>query len=265
MLILRHWIAAAVCVGLFADPARPQTASEFQVKSAYLYNIATRAQWPEHTLPNDKSKLVICVFGGEPDFPDVLKSTLAGKDIRDHPIEIRHLQSSGELKFCHLAFIRVANGNARAALAQLENTNVLSVGEDKEFLSQGGMINLTVEGGGVRFELNSAAIERANIRYGRQDSPSSRGDQETSLQNKTTRALRISSQPLYPGIAKTMNLRGSVQLEVTVKPDGSVKDVRVIGGHPLLADAAVRSVKQWRYEPSGRETTELVKLNFEIQ
>jgi TonB family protein len=227
------------------------------------FNFAKWAQCPEHTLPNDKSKLVICVFGGERDFPDVLKSTLAGKDIREYPIEIRHLQSSGELKSCHLAFIRVANGNARAALAQLENTNVLSVGEDKEFLSQGGMINLTLEDGGVRFELNSAAIERVNIRYGRQDSPSSRGDQETSLQNKTTRALRISSQPLYPGIAKTMNLRGSVQLEVTVKPDGSVKDVRVIGGHPLLADAAVKSVKQWRYEPSGRETTEVVKVNFE--
>ena len=60
-----------------------------------------------------------------------------------------------------------------------------------------------------------------------------------------------------------MNLRGSVQLEVTVKPDGRVKDVRVVGGHPLLADAAVRSVKQWRYEPSGRETTEVVKVNFE--
>ena len=264
MLIFRRWMAAAACVGLFADPARPQTASEFQVKSAYLYDFAKRARWPEHTLPKDKSKLVICVFGGESDFPDVLKSTLAGKDIREHPIEVRHLQSSGELKSCHVAFIRVANGNARAALAQLENTNVLSVGEDKEFLSQGGMINLTLEGGGVRFELNSAAIERANIRYGRQDSPTSRGDQETSL-NKTARALKISSQPLYPGIAKTMNLRGSVQLEVTVKPDGSVKDVRVIGGHPLLAGAAVRSVKQWRYEPSGRETTEVVKVNFEKQ
>jgi len=263
MLIVRHWMAAAVCVGLFAAPARPQTANEFQVKSAYLYDFAERAQWPDRTLPNDKSKLVICVFGGESDFPDVLKSTLAGKDIREHPIEVRHLQSSGELKSCHVAFIRVANGNARAALAQLENTNVLSVGEDKEFLSQGGMINLTLERGGVSFELNSAAIERAAIRYRGQDSPTSRGGQETKLQNKTARALKISSQPLYPAIAKTMNLRGSVQLEVTVKPDGSVKEVRVIGGHPLLADAAVKSVKQWRYEPSGRETTEVVKVNFE--
>jgi len=263
MLIVRHWMAAAVCVGLFPAPARPQTASEFQVKSAYLYDFAERAQWPDRTLPNDKSKLVICVFGGESDFPDVLKSTLAGKDIREHPIEVRHLQSSGELKSCHVAFIRVANGNARAALAQLENTNVLSVGEDKEFLSQGGMINLTLERGGVSFELNSAAIERAAIRYRGQDSPTSRGGQETKLQNKTARALKISSQPLYPAIAKTMNLRGSVQLEVTVKPDGSVKEVRVIGGHPLLADAAVKSVKQWRYEPSGRETTEVVKINFE--
>ena len=84
MLIFRRWMAAAACVGLFADPARPQTASEFQVKSAYLFDFAKRAQWPERALPNDKSKLVICVFGGESDFPDVLKSTLAGKDIREH-------------------------------------------------------------------------------------------------------------------------------------------------------------------------------------
>ena len=184
MLILRHWIAAAARVGLFADLVRPQTASEFQVKSAYLFDFAKRAQWPERALPNDKSKLIICVFGGESDFPDVLKSTLAGKDIREHPIEVRHLQSSGELKSCHVAFIRVANGNARAALAQLENTNVLSVGEDKEFLSQGGMINLTLEGGGVRFELNSAAIERADIHYGRQDSPTSRGTRKQAFKTK---------------------------------------------------------------------------------
>jgi TonB family protein len=64
-------------------------------------------------------------------------------------------------------------------------------------------------------------------------------------------------------MAKTMNLRGSVQLEVTVKADGSVKDVHVIGGHPLLADAAVRSIRQWRYEPAGRETVEVIKINFE--
>jgi len=60
-----------------------------------------------------------------------------------------------------------------------------------------------------------------------------------------------------------MKLRGSVQLEITIKADGSVKDVHVIGGHPVLADAAVRSVRQWRFEPGARETTELLKVSFE--
>ena len=263
MLTFRLQVAAALCVGISANSAHAQAASEFQVKSAYLYNVAKMTEWPEHVLPNDDSRLVMCVFGGDDDFAEVLRATLAGKNIRDHPIEVRHLQSSGELKSCHLAFIRVSNGNARGALAQLENTSVLSVSEDKEFLSHGGMINLILEDNRVRFELNSAAIERANIRYGRQDPTSSRNEQEARIQNKSTRTLRISSQPIYPAMAKTMNLRGSVQLEVTVKADGSVKDLHVIGGHPLLADAAIRSVKQWRYEPTGRETVEVVKVNFE--
>jgi TonB family protein len=60
-----------------------------------------------------------------------------------------------------------------------------------------------------------------------------------------------------------MNLTGSVQMEVTIKADGSVKDVQVIGGHPLLANAAARSVKQWRFEPGEKETTELLKVSFE--
>jgi len=47
-----------------------------------------------------------------------------------------------------------------------------------------------------------------------------------------------------------------------VKPDGTVKEVKVLGGHPLLADALVRAVMQWKYQAASKETMEIVKFSF---
>ncbi len=67
-----------------------QTASECQVKAAYLYNFGKATEWPAQAMPSEGSSLVLCVFGGNEESVNVLRSTLAGKTIRGHPLEIRH-------------------------------------------------------------------------------------------------------------------------------------------------------------------------------
>jgi TonB family protein len=62
-----------------------------------------------------------------------------------------------------------------------------------------------------------------------------------------------------------MNLKGAAQVEATVGRDGTVTDVRVLGGHPLLVDALVRAVKQWKYQPAAKDSTELIRYSFEPQ
>jgi TonB family protein len=263
MVSVRLWITAVLGAAALCISAPAQTASEYQVKSAYLYNLAKMASWPEPALPTPTSKLVICVLGGDADFPDVLRSTLAGKSIGEHPIEIRYAQAPAELKSCHLAFFRASLQDVPAAIACLEKASVLCVGENKEFLKHGGMINLILEDRKIRFELNSPAIEKAHIRYAEQDSTApAKAGAEANAESKGARAIKTRMPPEYPAIARHMNLRGNVQLEVIIKADGSVKDVHVIGGHPLLAEAAARSVRQWRFEPAGQETTELLKVSF---
>ena len=59
-----------------------------------------------------------------------------------------------------------------------------------------------------------------------------------------------------------MKLKGAVQIEALVQRDGTVKEVKVLGGHPLLADAVARAVKQWKYEPAAKDSTEIVKYSF---
>ncbi len=59
-----------------------------------------------------------------------------------------------------------------------------------------------------------------------------------------------------------MRLTGTVQVQALVKPDGTVKEVKVLGGHPLLAEALAHAVMQWTYQRAPRETVEVVKFSF---
>jgi len=56
--------------------------------------------------------------------------------------------------------------------------------------------------------------------------------------------------PIYPDIARNAGVSGVVVLECTIDPSGHVVDARVIGGHPLLNEAALNAVRQWRYTPT---------------
>src|SRR6202021_3330094 len=66
--------------------------------------------------------------------------------------------------------------------------------------------------------------------------------------------------PNYPDLAKRMHMRGVVRIEAVVRPNGSVKSTRVLGGNPVLVDAASDAVTKWKFEPSQPETTEVVQL-----
>jgi|SRR6476646_10636893 TonB family protein len=68
--------------------------------------------------------------------------------------------------------------------------------------------------------------------------------------------------PDYPAVAAGMNLHGTVKVKVWINSDGSVRRVEYIGGHPLLAQAAIIAVKNWRYELGAKETTSQVEVKF---
>ena len=55
--------------------------------------------------------------------------------------------------------------------------------------------------------------------------------------------------PVYPPIARQARIQGQVVLQATIGRDGSMQDVHVVSGHPILIPAALDAVKQWRYKP----------------
>jgi len=77
-----------------------------------------------------------------------------------------------------------------------------------------------------------------------------------------TRKVITRVTPQYPGMARSMSIRGSVKLEAVVAPNGTVKSVEVKGGHPLLAQAAQNAIHEWKFEPAPRETREAIEIKF---
>lgn len=56
-------------------------------------------------------------------------------------------------------------------------------------------------------------------------------------------------EPVYPHIATVAGISGTVKLHAIIGKDGSIEDLNVVAGHPLLAEAALEAVRQWRYKP----------------
>jgi TonB family protein len=87
--------------------------------------------------------------------------------------------------------------------------------------------------------------------------------QLVSAQPHPDRRVITRVAPDYPELAKRMHIQGSVKLEVGVKADGIVKSTRVIGGNPVLVQAAADAVSKWKFEVSQGETLEIIQLTFQ--
>src|SRR5260370_18058999 len=79
-----------------------------------------------------------------------------------------------------------------------------------------------------------------------------------------TGARRVTNKvvPMYPQMARSMNLSGTVKLEVLVQASGSVKSAQVKGGNPLLAQSAQAAGHAWKWEKGDHDTTEQVEFHF---
>jgi TonB family protein len=82
-------------------------------------------------------------------------------------------------------------------------------------------------------------------------------------QNEVLRRAKSRVTPVYPDLARKMNLAGTVKVEVVVSANGSVKEAKVVGGHPVLANAALDAVRKWRFEPASAESSGVVDFKFE--
>jgi TonB family protein len=68
--------------------------------------------------------------------------------------------------------------------------------------------------------------------------------------------------PAYPSLAQRMSMAGTVKIEGIIAPNGTPKSADVLGGHPVLAQAAIDAFRRSKWEPASHETKEIVIFNF---
>jgi TonB family protein len=81
----------------------------------------------------------------------------------------------------------------------------------------------------------------------------------------STRKIVNRATPVYPELARKMHMEGTVKLQVTVLPNGTVKFVQAVGGSPVLVKAAEDSVYKFRWVPAKQESKELVEMRFHAE
>ncbi len=75
-------------------------------------------------------------------------------------------------------------------------------------------------------------------------------------------------QPVYPALAKSMRIQGTVRLSAVIDEDGTVAALKLISGHPLLVNAAIDAVKQWQYRAgtfNGRPVRAVIPVEVTFQ
>lgn len=82
------------------------------------------------------------------------------------------------------------------------------------------------------------------------------------LRAQETWKLLNSPTPTYPETAGQFRLSGVVKVQVVIASDGQIKEVKVIGGHPVLVNAVEDTLKNWKYAPASSETTAILVFNF---
>src|SRR6266496_947223 len=135
-----------VLVLLFLESglAGAQSASEYQVKAAYVYNFAKFVEWPAREFATPDAPIRICVLN-DGSFERELNQIVKGKTVNGRGILIVPVKNAEESQACHILFMNASQGrHTLAILEALSHKSVLTVGQTADFVEKGGIINFIV-------------------------------------------------------------------------------------------------------------------------
>ena len=133
------------CLPGFAAGQGSAKANPSQVEAAFLRNFARYVTWPAHAFAEERSPWNVCILGRDP-FGEVLEKTLKGRTEQRRTFETFRAEALDKLPSCQIVFVAYKEAaKRRAALTELKNLPVLTVGDAPGFLQEGGIIRFQVE------------------------------------------------------------------------------------------------------------------------
>lgn len=136
--------------------------SEYELKAAFIFQIARFVEWPSPSAPPAGGPLRLCVLGGNP-FGPALES-IRGKKVGRRTMEISLLDMHADPRECSLLFITAQSEKHLERIAALSRgAGILTISDTQGFAERGAMVNFFLENGKIRFEINLGAARRAGL------------------------------------------------------------------------------------------------------
>ncbi len=163
MLRGRFTVLFLLIVDAFAHSviAASDSATEATVKAAFVYNFAKFVEW--QTDPSSSVK--ICLAGVDSELAATMTG-LEGRTVQTRSVSVRRDVKPGELDACQILVVG-PNGRTLADAAR-GKAGLLTVSDVRGFAASGGIVELFVEDGRMRFEINARAAQRAGLRISSQ-------------------------------------------------------------------------------------------------
>jgi hypothetical protein len=140
--------------------SQPDMASDVDMKAALLFNFAKFAEWPGIT---PGAPLFACIVG-EPQLATALATVTRGQTVDGHAIDVRRIEPSGGHP-CHMLYVAQASAHETwPLLGMLKGQPMLTISDAARFAVTGGMIELFVENGRMRFAVNVETVQRCQLR-----------------------------------------------------------------------------------------------------
>jgi hypothetical protein len=138
-----------------------QAIDEYDVKAAFLLNLAKFVEWP--AIHNPTGTFDVCIYGDDP-FGPALDRAVDGKSIQGGDVRVRRLENAESASLCRIAFVRGEEvRKAQELLSAVGNAPVLTVGERREFVESGGVVQLDRRDRKVVIVVNKRAADRSGL------------------------------------------------------------------------------------------------------
>jgi hypothetical protein len=160
----RGLLLASLCA--VAGPARaeePLPPLESRVKAAFLFHFAQLTTWPAGTFPTNDTPITIGVVADDP-VAQALTQAVETQYIGQRPVVVTQPANAAEWQRCQVLFVsQAAASQWPEILAAVPDRPILTVNDADGSASRAGMINLFVEAGKLRFDINLTLAQRSGL------------------------------------------------------------------------------------------------------
>ena len=151
-------------LGWLGANLRAQSATEQELKAAFLYHFAQFVEWPPDAFAGAGAPIVIGVVGNS-SFRELLAHTVEYKAVQGRSLLVRAWKPGESNQRCHILFIPSEDSKALPGiLEEVQGVATLTIGETEGFAKRGGMINFILSDRKLNFEINQKRAESAGLK-----------------------------------------------------------------------------------------------------